>query len=428
MRILASLFWSYLHRSDDSVRWRTAAIVALSIGFAAISGSVIAFLLVGLAWFAWVYLLIDRSKLIIVRKDIVIGAIFGLYVLVALAAALAGANPQEAWYSVLYRNSAFLVMLPLAPMLRYFWRPYWEDWFWLGIGWGGVASGVFALLDRGYFGALRVEAMSGNPLVFAYLAGIVSLFNLFLVTDGNARLRWLHVAGFLLGCAAVLLTASRAPIAFTVAGAGIVVLIRMRALLAFVSPKVAGAALLASLVGVGILAASDGGELVGRVETRFERLLNSFAGSNETRMDESLEIRQSMLKAGFAAFLERPFTGYGRQNVVAVADAEFDDDPSFMKFSHLHNAYLTEGVASGVFGVLTLIAVLATPLIAARSASGPWRGIAAITCAYTAVNMTVNIGFYHDIMTFFFCNLVCVAASMDANRHALRDGQRIDTQ
>ncbi|MER0239341.1 O-antigen ligase family protein [Fulvimarina sp. MAC8] len=126
-----------------------------------------------------------------------------------------------------------------------------------------------------------------------------------------------------------------------------------------------------------------------------------FANANAAT---SLSLRSDMYRAGIAAFLERPFLGWGESGLWAAVQphlgAVFADGFSF---SHLHNVILTVGVQAGLVGIAALLAVLFTPIWCAfrqrREAEGPARLAFALilVCAYLIPGLT-NIMFFHDIL------------------------------
>ncbi len=86
----------------------------------------------------------------------------------------------------------------------------------------------------------------------------------------------------------------------------------------------------------------------------------------------------------------------------------------FFNFSHLHNGYLTDLVASGILGLLSLLAVLLAPLFLFWNARPVvFGGVLAVVLGYVFYGAT-NLLFYHDVVTLLFLSLMCVFNALAA--------------
>jgi len=128
--------------------------------------------------------------------------------------------------------------------------------------------------------------------------------------------------------------------------------------------------------------------------------------------EDSILMRLALYEAGLRAFAQRPLTGYGRQNVIAVVSKFDPQRVSQFPYTHLHNGYLTDMVASGLPGLLSLLAVLLVPLYALRNAQPVvFGGVLCLSLSYLFYGMT-NLLFYHDTANFLFLGMVAVFSTL----------------
>ncbi|MCP5075234.1 MAG: O-antigen ligase family protein [Rhodobacteraceae bacterium] len=125
--------------------------------------------------------------------------------------------------------------------------------------------------------------------------------------------------------------------------------------------------------------------------------------------------RIAMYAAGVQAVKQAPILGHGPQNRFLAAKPFLP--PEFTQnFTHLHNMILTQWVASGILGVLALLATLLSPVwIAVRYLSGAenrdLRYMAlVVSFGPILLGLTETI-FFHDInATFHLFNILLFAA------------------
>lgn len=232
-----------------------------------------------------------------------------------------------------------------------------------GIRFGTIiagAIGVVQILDgdpRAVGGMINANRYGAAITLFAFL----SLLHL----DGEGlRARLWGIAAFAMGLAASILSESRSAW-LLIPLFGIVVLVHVgvrhgrRAVLAISA--------LAAIVVVAV-ALTTSSTLRERTAATFE-MLNEFV-FGETRDEDdpaySLDQRLMLLVYGGEAYLDAPVFGYGPQNAVAEVQARAAaDGRTIGAFSHLHNQYLTDAVGKGIFGIATLLMLIAAPLVVA---------------------------------------------------------------
>lgn len=392
------LFWKYFHRSDASASWRWALVAVTPIGFVAVLGSLSSILAIGGAGIAWIYRLLDRSLFRMTAIERAMSGLFIAYVLVGFVFSAAHLGLSVAFQSSI-RNGAFAFFLPLMPVLRVYWRPYWMDWMRRSVSFGGIAAGIVAVIQWAVWSMPRAEGGAGNALVFSYLVALLSLLNLILYLDVRTPKRALHGLGAVFAFLALLFSGSRATLLIYPAFVAIFVLdgLRTREAVNWRRATIGAYALLLLLVPTYEYFRHS--EVVLAAEKRFSALFELVAGSGDPGTDISLRERIEMQKLGWHLFLEHPFAGHGRD----VLPPDLHDNSNEHRYTHLHNAFLTEAVASGILGLLSYLGVLVSPVLAAWRLPRPGRQIGLTLAAFTAINATTNIGFYHDLTTSFFC-------------------------
>lgn len=398
MTSLTRLFWK-LHKNDESASRRWVVIIALPLSFMTIFGSWIAILALGAGIVAWLYKIISPDRFRFNRRDLVIAAIYTFYILITILFSVTRENPVEG-----LRQSTkllpFLIILPLLPVLRDAYQDYWMKWILGGIIISGIATGLIAITVNFIQFPERIELLAGNPLIFSYLVAIISLANLLVLT--YARGFWGAVLGAatILSFIALVLSGSRAPIAIYLAAASFMLAVRLVDEISVATSRTWAIAVI--LIVVPPIAIFSLSKLIPLEQSLkdYEAIFTTVAGNN-TNIDVSTSERISMIRAGFSAFIKQPFTGYGRQNVIIVANAQYPDDMKF-SYTHLHNAFLTDAVASGLPGLVAFTLMLLTPLIVVAGLPSPFPLAAVTFTIFVAAYHTFNIGFYHDITAINF--------------------------
>lgn len=143
----------------------------------------------------------------------------------------------------------------------------------------------------------------------------------------------------------------------------------------------------------------------GTIEKRIFRLGSEIerlqSGGGE---DTSLGLHIVIWQAGWSLLREAPLAGHGlgrNRELMGARTKEISGTP--ISLSHFHNAILTQGVQSGVAGILAMLAMLFAPLgLSMRQPQSDCRrhGLAvilAVTIIYSITGMTA-IMFGHDLM------------------------------
>lgn len=412
----------YFRLSESSISFRWILFVSAVLALMPIFGSAISVVILGGSIIASAYFCLNRQEYLpLSSTEKAIATIFLSYFSIPLLFALLHENRIPGLRQI-SNNLSFLLVLPLMPVLRVHYRPYWIAWISVAIAMGGLLAGVLSALEVFARGGGRAELLVGNPLILAYLAGVLFLFNGCLAINGHGARFLLYAAGATGSLVALVLSGSRAPLVavgcICLAASSVWIVKRCR----HRWRDAATAVSIVALTGIAGFALADARMVP---KTLSERVWLPFdLGADQTTFagkDVSVSLRIEMLEAGVAVFLKQPLAGVGRQNVMNVAGAEFEDDSAF-PFSHLHNAFLTEGVGSGVLGLVVLFAVLTTPLLAVGKLVSPWCDMARCQVAFTVLFFLTNIGFYHDIMTLHFSTLVCFFSVLGGR--AANDGRK----
>lgn len=405
MNAMRQFFLVHIYRSDASISWRWALCLCLTLALMPTFGSVLSFLMIGMSFVAWTFLFFDlpRYRLETLGEKVIVSA-FLAYAIVSVAMSQLHEN-RLAGIIAMNGVMGFVAVLPLIPVVRSAARDYWEQWISVAIGCGGVIVGIVVLLipvpQHG-----RAMAFVGNPQILTYIAGSTGLFCLCLFLFGKAQLRLLFLFGVAGSVTAMLFAGGRAGLAyFALNAAGLVILRLMRLghfswrqwfLLIYVC--ICGAAIAYEAV--------DDTAAFSNFAKRSTALVELFMEDSEGGApDQSFALRQQMAKAGWSAVVASPVFGYGRQNMMKVANAQFDDDLNF-PFTHLHNAFLTEWVSSGIFGLISYIFVLFVPAIASWNSRFVWSMVGLSSTLFTLMYSISSIGFFHDIKVLYFCAVV----------------------
>ncbi len=414
---IGRLFWTHVHRTDAgaSFRWSLALFVLLTL-FPGIGsgGSVMA---IGLFLFAVFYWIFDPDlrRFDDIERPIVL--VFAAYFLIMLVFAVGHALADSNWEikDVIVKNIMFLLFAPVFPVLRHFARPGWTQTSAAGLACGTVLAALIVMV----LGFLSLEmhsrddlrsAFSGNPLMLALgsmVSGLLCIHCLLFFKD--ARMRGLLLVGALAAFYALLTSGSRG--ALLSYGGVLVIYALVMGYRYFGFAYVARRGLLAAvaLAVIGTLVVSADRELINRFELAVERLSNL---DDAALKEKSISKRMLHYRAGLAVASDHPLVGTGRQNVMSAAMEKDPENADVMISTHLHNGYLTDFVASGVLGLLSLIAVLLVPLYALRNAQPFIFGAVLCVVAAYGLNGMVNLLFYHDISTLYYLSLIAIFTAM----------------
>lgn len=280
-------------------------------------------------------------------------------------------------------------------------------------------SRIFSLLTKGFAIGTIVAAVIANSQVVvpqargeAFLgnAGVFAVVTLLAGSLGALNLRSTHLPTLLLGAASlvamyvcVILSQMR----------GILVLLPVHTLILLwvvlpaLKPRVivAGALVAIAAVALGSLAFFD--ILLVRFQTLFADYQAMVAGD---AVHGSLGQRMLMWFGSWGAIGEQPIWGYGLIDRMDAVRAHIPADAqSFIStLSHPHNAFLTAWLDAGIAGLVSVVVLLATPLVVLFQAarSGPldraaFAFVFLFVLTYLGSGMT-NIMLHHDLMDAFF--------------------------
>lgn len=272
-----------------------------------------------------------------------------------------------------------------------------------------IATGIymFSLLAFGLVGAspgLRFEAQAQNPLIFATILSVMTLWALErLIT----KPRIIDFIGLLLGCCSIYFSHSRGPLAI-LAVCSLVLLI-IYALRGDRYRKILGAlivlALLLTIYMVYRLHGSPQG---------FEQIPQSIYRyfTNPSTLGSSVEFRIDMWVSSVKAFIEQPIIGYGVGNAHTAATPYFYYELPKI-FSHVHNMWLQIALEMGMIGIIfTLVWVILLLRLAYRNrASGLHWGLMISLLMIYLFNGLSNIVFDQGLMNSFFvmCTLILIS-------------------
>lgn len=405
---LNQFFWQHYHGSDvrASRRWMMTLFATFVLFPGVGSGGSILF--AGIWLFSLPYWLFDRDARSFNRRETILVSVFAAYFLIMAGFAFLHAMrlDQTSGFGAIYSNLPFLLIGPVLPVLRRAAQPDWINRVFAGVAWGAILAAAIVTIGAFFYPEVGRKALSGNPLVLALGVLVSGLLCLHGALFFGGRMRWLLVAGALASVGVLLITASRGPlIAYGAATTTYAAIMGFRhfGLRWMLSRMAAWLVLLAAIIGV--MAKYDP-LLAERYAAAVERLTNPDSTSLQ---ENSVHTRLVLYEAGALAFLERPLTGYGRQNAVRAAKEHSNGAPDkHFRFSHLHNGYLTDLVSSGIAGLVSLLAVLLVPLALLRNAPPiVFGGVLCVTLAYVFYGAT-NLLFYHDVVTLLFLALICV--------------------
>lgn len=231
------------------------------------------------------------------------------------------------------------------------------------------------LAERTIMGEHRPALLLGNPLNLTPLLLVPAVFCTFTTLAGSRLWAGLGLAGFMLAVIAVGgVSVTRGPLLV------LIVLALVRIAFVMVDRKrlasrltLSGAIMLCLSLGIGI-SLTNGNTLFRYADMMgFSSSASQQAGSQERRdltqeksdaPSSSMEVRTALLKAGWAAFADRPLLGHGPQHRFEAAKPYMTDHPT-LRFSHLHNDFLTHAVAGGLPAVGLLCLILISPIVAA---------------------------------------------------------------
>ncbi|MEM7240641.1 MAG: O-antigen ligase family protein [Pseudomonadota bacterium] len=222
-----------------------------------------------------------------------------------------------------------------------------------------MLAAVFVLAwgERIFFGVWRPELLLGNPLNLAPVLLVPALFVTMTRFAPSRLWVWFGLAAFAMAIYVIGgLSQSRG---FFV---GLWALVAVRVGFELLAPIDIWSKLknsLRVLITIGLVTAVIGSD--SQLSGRYTMMAKTLT-SSQAEPEWSVGLRMKMLKGGWTAVQERPFVGHGPQNRYNSAAAHFDTT-GHVRFSHLHNDFLTHAVGGGILLVFLLIALIIIPAV-----------------------------------------------------------------
>lgn len=219
----------------------------------------------------------------------------------------------------------------------------------------GLAVTLFALFVLNY---PRADTPVLGAIVLSNTAVLLGFISLIGVLADRGRLKWIYLSGPWLGVGVALLTASRGPLVAVPPLAIVAAIFLARHLRLRRRQMLVVSAL--ALLAIGLLAVG--------LQERFNSMLQAAADilSGAAVTDDTTRIRLVLYQAGFQAFLQSPWIGYGWSRLMtAIIPFLSPGDLQYAALPQLHNDVLNFAVAAGVFGVAIYVLLVAIPIVAA---------------------------------------------------------------
>jgi O-antigen ligase len=329
------------------------------------------------------------------------------YVLVTVFSVVVHPN-LTAGVTFLLKMVPFLAVWAVLPRLRAGISGRLIPFLIIGAGVGMIASFVFSIFQIAFWN-FRAEGGAGNAAVFGMftiLFGSISLLN----AHSNSKTeRFIAIAGFACGLLCSFLSGTRS--AWLVIPFHCVILfwyLRGQTL-----PKLG----LALKLGIVVLVAAVVATAAMKVNQRYQALESDITLLDEHPDDiSSLSARLMLWSGAKMAFLNSPLIGQGPQNRMGKVNEALNLPPEKqLTYTHVHNGFLNAAVDGGILGILGVLALLAAPIIAARSKRpGPGRDLATalsllLVSAYV-ITGTFGIMFGHDATDAVFIYLTMMVS------------------
>jgi O-antigen ligase len=263
---------------------------------------------------------------------------------------------------------------------------------------GMAVSLVMAVIQVYVLNMPFATGFAGNRITTTNTAVILSFIAALGVLIERGRWRYTYLLAPLAGLCITLISTSRGPLVVFVALACVLalILIRRRWIALFAGLVVA------ALVLAALFIFQDQLGRIGRLPSIFMTLL----GGREDLGDQSANIRWSLYRSSWEAFLESPWIGHGwaQRESAILATTVLTPRHNF----HAHSDPLNMAVSGGVAGLLAYLAIIMAPI------AGAWRSVrdsqyrfrisAAVTLAVGIVVAGVfNVAIGFEYLTTLHC-------------------------
>lgn len=334
------------------------------------------------AIWAALMLLLRKIPATLARSDLVLTGAATFYFVANLLSIVFNRVEQRDFF-VVYPIIVFPLVWLIIPRLRLS-KP--EDLIGtviLGAGFCGLLALPVSVYQVIAF-HMRAEGGAGNAIPFGLvcaIAGQLALLNTVFANKWRVVLGWL---GYFAAFVCLLFSQTKGLFPPMLLGP-VLLLVLFPKVRAHVFSRTGLVVLVVALICLALLAQP----LYGRV---LETLSFLFSGTR----DESTSERLMLWGHAFDLIKQHPVLGYGMQNRYELI-AE-----TGRHYGHFHNGFITSAVDSGIVGLLSLIGLLAAPLVIAAKAVGSvlYRErlflALVLTMTYSIGGMT-NFIFWHDI-------------------------------
>lgn len=370
-------------------------------------GCVIIFIMSAVAWKIWI---IDEQQSALTPVENWVRATICYYFLSALFCSVIKAE-QFSDVFLVANNLGLLAGLPLLPILRKNIDDTWLDKIVIAVAISSIILVIVAQISL-FNEPNNLELFSGNSLILAYLAGFNAIFGLIFFLS-HKNFSWLSLVGATCSLLVLILTSRRGPaLAVLIAILPICVLtIRHH-----FQKIVIFAVCVVTILGVATIIR---GQAVLN-SSRVDHFVENITAPQGTKIsDDSIYIRFIMYRDSWEAFKQAPLLGHGRQNVAKAAiENSLQDNPEYRNshFTHLHNAFLTEAVASGILGIIGLIGMYLLPVLITWRSTEVVRLMGIGYSIYFFCYGLTNVGFYHDVTVFSYIFTVAILNALATSR------------
>jgi O-antigen ligase len=361
--------------------------------------------------FLWalISLATKRFTFSLTRTDRIVAWCLTFYVLVTVLSVAVHPNVAKGGPYII-KMIPFLAIWAILPRLRAGLEGRLIPFLITGAGIGMIGSLIFSIVQIAFLSA-RAEGGAGNAAVFGLftvLFGCISLLNAH--SDSKTE-RFIAIAGFACGLVCAFLSGTRSAwLAMPFNFAILYWYLRGQSLPTLTNAvKVVGSVLIVAVVAIAAMKVSERYHALEADIVQLEKQPDNVS---------SLKARLLLWSAAERAFLDSSLIGQGPQNRMPVVYEKLNlPADKQMTFTHVHNGFLNAAVDSGILGVLGILALLASPLIAARNkAPGPGRDLA-ITLALLLVTSYVITGMFgimfgHDATDAVFIYLTIMISWM----------------
>lgn len=383
---------------DDVATWRWMFWLLACFGLITVFGSVSTAILGVLALFAVLLRFADAERFTPLPHEKVMTWVVITYVAISAILSLIQPNIMDA-FEYIVNNFTFFFLLAILPIARVYSKAEWIRNIYIAISCGLIVSSLVLLFELNVLKIVRPHAFVANALVLAAIAAGFTLFALNRACETSGRERYLHLTAFVAGLIIIFITGSRgAALALPIASI-VILFLHRQIFINHIYRVIIFILIVMTVFAILIFWAMSDPDLQ-RIVNRFNIFYVISQHNTPSLFKGSIQMRLEMIEGGWHAFLQSPWIGHGRQNIMTAAANAIGIER--YRFTHLHNPYMTEMVASGISGLLSFLAVCLLPVYVTWKSSKNLRqfGIAFSIC--WCITILTNIGFYHDLMIVYF--------------------------